>query len=102
MIWARGANSFTNSPTVSAAGDAYDLAGSFADDYSQLLITGASPFGKAPSLPSFEKIEASLGGKPKYAACEAFGRGPGVVGMVAERLGLPPEWYDKGAPANKQ
>jgi hypothetical protein len=101
MIWARGANSFTNSPTVSAAGDAYDLAGSFADDFSQLLITGASPFGKAPSLPSLEKIEASLGGKPKYAACEAFGRGPGVVGMVGERLGLSPEWYDKGAPANK-
>jgi hypothetical protein len=102
MIWARGANSFTNSPMVSTAGDAYDLAGSFSSDFSQLLVTGASPFGKAPSLPSFEKIGSSLGGKPKYEACEAFGRNPGVVGMVARGLGLPPEWSDKGAPSNNQ
>jgi len=102
LIWARGANSFTNSPMVSTAGDAYDLAGSFAGDFSQLLVTGASPFGKAPSLPSLDKIESSLGAKPKYDACEAFGRGPGVVGMVAGSLGLPPEWSDKGSPANNQ
>jgi hypothetical protein len=60
----RGANSFTNSPTVSAAGDAYDLANSFARDFSQLLVTGDSPFGKSPSLPSLGKIGSSLGGKP--------------------------------------
>jgi hypothetical protein len=101
MIWARGANVLTNSPTVSTAGDAYDLASSFGNDYSQLLVTGSTPFGKAPRLPSLERIGerigSSLGGKHKYAACEAFGRGPGVIGMVAGRLGLPPEWSDKGA-----
>ncbi|SFJ28120.1 DUF3313 domain-containing protein [Bradyrhizobium sp. cf659] len=102
MIWARGANSFTNSPTVSSAGDAYDLAGAFAGDFSRLLVTGESPFGKAPSLPSFDGIGSSLGGKPKYEACEAFGRDPGVVGMVARGLGAPPEWSDKGAPATSQ
>ncbi|MFQ3454577.1 DUF3313 domain-containing protein [Bradyrhizobium sp. UFLA01-814] len=98
MIWARGANSFTNSPMVSSAGDAYDLAPSFSDDFSKLVVTGATPFGKAPELPSFDKIGATLGGKPKYAACEAFGRSPGLVGMAAGKLGLPPEWSDK-APA---
>ncbi|MDH2401853.1 DUF3313 domain-containing protein [Bradyrhizobium sp. SSUT18] len=102
MIWARGANSFTNSPTVSTAGDAYDLAGSFAADFSQMLDTGEWPFGKAPGLPSFDRIGLSLGGKPKYEACEAFGRDPGVVGMVARGLGAPPEWSDKGAPASSQ
>jgi len=102
MIWARGANSFTNSPTVSTAGDAYDLAASFGGDFSQLLVTGASPFGKAPNMPSLDKIGSSLGGKPKYAACETFGRGPGAVGMIAERVGLPPEWSDKGAPTENQ
>ena len=102
IVWARGANSFTNSPTVSSVGDAYDLAGSFAGDFSQLLVTGETPFGKAPSLPSLDKIGSSLGGKPKYEACEAFGRGPGVVGMVAKGLGLPPEWSDKGAAASSQ
>ena len=95
MIWARGANSFTNSPMVSSAGDAYDLAPSFSDDFSKLVVTGATPFGKAPELPSFDKIGATLGGKPKYAACEAFGRNPGLVGMAAGKLGLPPEWSDK-------
>ncbi|MGY3444822.1 MULTISPECIES: DUF3313 domain-containing protein [unclassified Bradyrhizobium] len=98
MIWARGANSFTNSPMVSSAGDAYDLASSFSEDFSKLVVTGATPFGKAPELPSFDKLGASLGGKPKYAACEAFGRNPGLVGMAAGKLGLPPEWSDK-APA---
>jgi hypothetical protein len=102
MIWARGANAITNSPTISAAGDAYDLAGAFAGDFSQLLVTGESPFGKAPNLPSLDKIGSSLGAKPKHEACEAFGRGPGVVGMVAGSLGLPPEWSDKGGPANHQ
>ena len=30
-----------------------------------------------------------------------FGRGPGVSGMVAQRIGMPPEWTDDGAaPAN--
>lgn len=102
MVWGRGANSFTSAPTVSSAGDAYSLASSFGDDFSQLITTGDTPFGMGKGLgpPSFDKIGSSLGGKHKYAACEAFGRSPGVVGMVGERLGLPPEWSDKGAPTN--
>ncbi|UGY15428.1 DUF3313 domain-containing protein [Bradyrhizobium septentrionale] len=102
MIWARGANSFTSSPMVSSAGDAYELASSFSDDFSKLVVTGTTPFGKPPDLPSFDKIGASFGGKPKYAACEAFGRNPGLVGMAAGKLGLPPEWSDKGAPTAGQ
>lgn len=102
MIWARGANSFTNSPMISSAADAYDLTGSFGDDFSKLLITGNTQSGKTPSLPSFDKIGATLGGKPKFAACEAFGRGPGVVGMVAGKFGLPPEWSDNGSPTDGQ
>ncbi|MGJ5023165.1 DUF3313 domain-containing protein [Bradyrhizobium sp. SZCCHNS3002] len=97
MVWARGANSFTNSPVLSQAGDAYDLASSFSADFGQMLVTGETPFGKLPKLPSIERIGAALGGKPKNAACEAFGRDPGVIGMVANRLGAPPEWVDKGA-----
>jgi hypothetical protein len=102
MIWARGADSFTTSATVSKAGDAYDLATSFGGDLSRLLVTGASPFGKLPDAPSLQKIGSSLGGKPKYVACEAFGRAPGVTGMISGRIGLPPEWSDDGAlAANK-
>ena len=101
MIWARGADSFTSSPRVSSAGDAYDLATAFGNDFSQLLVTGNSPFGAMPNTPSLQKISATFGGKAKYAACEAFGRAPGVTGMVAGRIGMPPEWTDDGAaPAN--
>ncbi|NPU66003.1 DUF3313 domain-containing protein [Bradyrhizobium sp. 83012] len=97
MVWARGANSFTNSPVISQAGDAYDLAGSFSADFGQLLVTGETPFGKPPKIPSIERIGAALGGKPKNPVCEAYGRDPGLIGMVANRLGAPPEWVDKGA-----
>jgi hypothetical protein len=99
MIWARGADAFTSKPKVSAAGDAYDLAKAFADDFSKLLVTASSPFRKMPSLPSMHKVGSMLGGAPKEAACEAFGRGPGVTGLVADTIGLPPEWTDKGATA---
>jgi hypothetical protein len=99
MLWARGADSFTTAATVSKAGDAYDLATAFGGDMSRLLVTGSSPFGKLPAAPSLDKLGSSFGAKPKYAACEAFGRGPGVIGMVSSRIGLPPEWSDDGATA---
>jgi hypothetical protein len=101
---ARVRMSFRASATwaISSAGDAYDLASSFSDDFSKLVVTGATPFGKAPELPSFDKIGASFGGKPKYAACEAFGRNPGLIGMAAGKLGLPPEWSDKAPEATGQ
>lgn len=97
MVWARGANSFTSSPRVSSDGDAYDLTTAFGGDFSKLLVTGESPFGQLPSPPSMESVTTSLGGAPKQAICEAFGRAPGIVGMIGERIGLPPDWTDKGA-----
>ena len=100
MIWARGANSFTSAPRVSSEGDAYDLASAFGDDFGKLLVTAESPFGKVPAAPSLASLKASLGGAPKEAACEAFGRAPGLVGMIGQRVGVPPDWTDKGAPAN--
>jgi len=99
MIWGRGANSFTNPAKVSKIGDAYDLATNFGEDFSALLVTGQSPFGKAGPLPSADKIGTALGGQPKYAACAAFGVNPGLSGVVAGAAGLPPEWSDKGSMA---
>jgi hypothetical protein len=97
MVWARGANSLTSRPRVSPAGDAYDLAASFGEDFSKLLVTGASPFKTLPSLPSMQRVGSLLGSAPKESACEAFGRSPGVTGLVGSVIGLPPEWTDKGA-----
>ncbi|MBS1182011.1 MAG: putative exported protein of unknown function [Proteobacteria bacterium] len=97
ILWGRGANSLTSPAKISKIGDAYDLATSFGDDFSRLLVTGESPFESMGSTPSMQKIGTSLGGRPKYAACEAFGRDPGVVGFAAGVMGLPPEWSDTGA-----
>jgi hypothetical protein len=102
MVWARGANSISNRPQVSKAADAYDLATSFGDDFSQFLVTGKSPFNQAPSAPSMQKIGAALGSSPKNAACEAFGKDPGIKGMIAGGLGMPPEWSDDGAAKAKE
>jgi len=99
MVWGRGANSFTSAGRVSTDGDAYDLAGAFGADFSKLLVTGSTPFGGGPSLPSAQSLNTALGGAPKQAACEAFGRSPGVAGMIGERIGLPPDWTDKGGAA---
>lgn len=97
MLWARGANSFVGTTRVSPVGDAYELASSFGGDFSELLVTGTSPFDSAlPSLPSRHRLTSLLGGAPKESACEAFGR-VGVTNMLAGSIGLPPEWTDKGA-----
>lgn len=96
MIWGRGANFLSGSARVSTSGDAYDFASAFGDDFSTMLITGKSPFGTMARPPSPERIQAMAGGRPKYAACEAFGREPGVSGMIGQAIGVPPEWNDKG------
>lgn len=98
MLWGRGATAFFSSPKVSKASDAYDLAAEFGEDFAQLLVKGESPFkGTGIKLPSWQKIGSGVGLAPKHKACENFGRSPGVAGFVAGKLGMPPEWTDKGA-----
>jgi len=97
MVWGRGATAFFSSPKASKASDAYDLAAAFGDDFGYLLVKGKSPFGGFdPSLPSLQKINSAIGLAPKYAACETYGRAPGLVGVIGGKLGLPPEWTDEG------
>ncbi len=95
MLWARGANSIQNNPRVSEVGDAYGLASKFAGDFSRMLISGKEPKGLNISLPSRQRAQSWLGGKPKYAACDAFGRAPGLIGAVAAKYGAPPEWTER-------
>lgn len=102
LLWARGANSIQNSPRVSEVGDAYGLATKFAGDFSAMLVSGKEPKGFDLSLPSRQRVQSWLGGKPKYAACEVFGRAPGLMGAVASNFGAPPEWTDrKATPASR-
>jgi len=97
MVWARNANSISSSARVSNEGDAYDLAADFGADFAKLVTTGESPFGGVPALPPMDSIPVRLGGAPKYVACEAFGRFPGLTGLAGQGLGLPPAWTDSGA-----
>ncbi|HEY8336046.1 MAG TPA: DUF3313 domain-containing protein [Tardiphaga sp.] len=98
IVWGRGANAFFSSPRVSKAGDAYELAGSFGEDFATLLNKGESPFGGVGiNIPSWQKISSNAGLAPKFAACESYGRSPGVAGLVGGKLGFPPEWTDDGA-----
>jgi len=101
MIWGRGANAFMGSGRVAKEADAYSLAANFGDDFSTLLVKGATPFGAPPSLPSPDRLKAMFGGAAKYPACETFGRAPGLIGMAGDSLGLPPTWTDKGAANGK-
>lgn len=95
MVWARGANSIQDNPRISEVGDAYGLASKFASDFSRMLISGKEPKGLNLSLPSRQRMQSWLGGKPKYPACDAFGRAPGLAGVVAAKYGAPPEWTDR-------
>lgn len=98
MLWGRGATMFFSSPKASKASDAYDLAGAFGDDFAHLLIKGESPFKTTGiKIPTLQKINSTVGLAPKYAACETYGRAPGIAGLVGGKLGLPPEWTDSGA-----
>jgi hypothetical protein len=99
MVWARGANFVTTGARVSQVGDAYSLAANFGDDFSKMLVTGETPFKGLPKIPSGQKIKSNLGGKPKYHACEKFGRSPGLVGLAASQFGMPPSWTEKRRPA---
>ena len=82
-------------------GDAYELASSFGDDFSELLVTGVNPFStKMPSLPTMQRVKSLFGGAPKEAVCDAFGR-VGVTDLLAAQFGLPPDWTDKGAASRR-
>jgi hypothetical protein len=107
MVWGRGASAFFGSKgRMSEEGDAYTLASEFGEDFSKMLVTGSTPFGGPPTIPSveslgpkFESLGPKFGGPHKYPACEAFGRFPGLAGFIGDKLAFPPEWTDKGVPS---
>jgi hypothetical protein len=99
IVWARGANSIMDNPRVSEVGDAYGLATKFGNEFSQMLATGKEPGGLDISLPSGQRVQSWLGGAPKFATCDNFGRAPGLAGVVAGKFGAPPEWTDKAPQA---
>jgi hypothetical protein len=96
-VWSRGANSISNTPRVSQVGDAYALAATFGNEFSKFLVDGKDRTRLDLSLPSAHRVQSWFGGKPKYAACDTFGRSPGMVGLIASRFGASPKWTDNHA-----
>ncbi len=100
MVWGGAVNSFTSQPRFSPISDAYDLAGEFGQDWGGYLATGIDPFKAPNAIPSYDRIRiTTLGEAPLDPDCEAFGRAPGIDGIAADYIGLPPEWTDKGPAA---
>jgi hypothetical protein len=95
MVWGRGANSIQNAPTISEVSDAYGLASTFASEFARILVTGEEPEGLDISLPSRQRVRSWLGASHKYATCEAYGRAPGIPGLIARKFGAPPELTDR-------
>ncbi len=101
MIWARGADVLTTSPRAASEGDAHTLAREFGADFAKLLVTGTDPIGdQVPEMPTMQAISEYFGGRPKHAACEPFGRNPGLGDTMGAKVGLPPAWTDEGPQAN--
>ncbi len=97
MVWGGAANSFTSQPRYSRISDAYDLAGDFGQDFGFYLATGEDPFKAALTLPNWDRIRVTtLGEAPLDPDCEAYGRAPGVDGILTDYIGLPPDYSDKG------
>ena len=97
MVWGGAANSFTSQPRYSRISDAYDLAGDFGQDFGFYLATGEDPFKAPLTLPNWNRIRVTtLGEAPLDPDCEAFGRAPGVDGILTDYIGLPPDYSDKG------
>ena len=93
MVWARGADMFTNRARISKIGDAYDLSGAFAGDLAALIVTGRNPLHDVPPMPGRERT------RPIPEACAAYGKVNSAEGFVGSFVGAPPSVTEGKPPA---
>ncbi len=100
MVWGGAANSFTSQPRFAASSDPYDLAGEFGQDFGYFMARGEDPFLAPNTLPTWDRIRVTiLGEAPLDPDCEAFGRAPGIDGIAADYIGLPPNTPTRDRPS---
>ena len=93
LQWSKGANPLTEGARISAIGDAYQLAGDFADAFVDLVLDARSDGEGRPQRLEPAEIEAN-----RARCSDTFGKA-NVAGAGASLLiGLPPESIDAGAP----
>lgn len=93
LRWAEGAGAITEDAKVSAIGDAYQLAGDFADDVAKALVDpkGADADSR-PLLPADEREAGEARCVARFGRANLAGRGASLL------LPLAPEAIDAGAP----
>lgn len=91
--WSRGANPVFNDAKVSSIGDAYQLAASFASDFSSALIKPSGPREKLrPRLDKTTIAANRAACLARFGSASMAGRGASIL------LPLAPEAIDSGAP----
>jgi hypothetical protein len=93
LHWAEGAGAITEDAKVSAIGDAYQLAGDFADDLTAALNDPKGRDGETrPALPTAQREAGKARCEARFCKASAAGRGASFL------LPLAPEAIDAGAP----
>ncbi|MCZ8318814.1 MAG: hypothetical protein O9303_08375 [Silanimonas sp.] len=93
LQWSKGANPITEGARISAIGDAYQLAGDFADAFVDLVLDARSVGGDRPEHLDGAAIEAN-----RTRCFDTFGKANAAGAGASLLIGLPPESIDAGAP----
>ena len=93
LQWSQGANPLTEGARISAIGDAYQLAGDFADDFVAAVVSTNDAGKRRRTRQPDEVIAAN-----KSLCRQAFGKASIAGTGAALLIGLPPESTDSGAP----
>lgn len=94
LHWAEGAGAITEDAKVSRIGDAYQLAGDFADDFVNALADPKGSEGTTrPTIDAAEREAGEARCVARFGRASVAGRGASIL------LPLAPEAIDAGAPA---
>lgn len=93
LQWSQGANPITEGARVSAIGDAYQLAGDFADDFIDVFLEARAPEGSRP-----ERLESGLIETNRNQCLATFGKANTAGAGASLIIGLAPEAIDNGKP----
>jgi hypothetical protein len=97
LQWSQGANPLTEGARVSSIGDAYQLAGDFADDFVAAVIATPDDAQRRRARQAEAIVNAN-----KSLCRAAFGKANVAVAGASLLIGLPPEAMDQGAPAREE
>lgn len=93
LQWSQGANPLTEGARISAIGDAYQLAGDFADDFVAAAVASSDDGRRR------ERLDDDTVAANRRLCISIFGKANIAVAGASFLIGLPPEAMDQGAAA---